>query len=553
MRTIKGASGHFTCMTTIGDAVAAACDNNTMDIYDSVTGVLKLSLSQEHPVKVMRGSRDGSILFCTHPCSQSITSWDVQTGGLIHTFTLKWIVKDIAVSLEGHYLACSLSNGNVIFWEVANRVEGPTLMGSSRVTHLCWLMPEAQLVVAGLTSVRIWDVIDATILHSFQTQDSIYGAAYSRKLDRLAIVTSLGVESTITIIDPRAGTSLASYSIRGWISCFAFSKTTEELVCGMKTHGLQLLNISTGAWEHFDHPATITSVSMLPNGTVVANVAGSGIQLLNLNEGSAISRQPITPALTMHAVDEDRILVIVPTSRDRVALLNLATMVQLLTIPARKTRTIPTDRIVVLCASFGNRIAVHCFEELGKENLELWRFGHEYPVWTTEIEGLPSIGRISPDGDRVVTFHDVLSRTCICIWSAENGRLLARQLRDYGSPARLLDVTFDSERKFYSHHDTCRVLYVIISSLDSNGLSHSISRRGLLPAGDPLPKRQFYVDDSHEWVVSGSQRICWIPPGYIGSVRSSYCWVGSSLFMAGQDGALRKLTFENCCHEGPDI
>lgn len=74
-------------MTTIGDTstarIAAARDDGTVGIYDSITGVLRLSLSPPQSIQMITGSPDGSILFCTHRESPSITLWDMQTGGLV--------------------------------------------------------------------------------------------------------------------------------------------------------------------------------------------------------------------------------------------------------------------------------------------------------------------------------------------------------------------------------------------------------------------------------------------------------------------------------------
>jgi WD40 repeat protein len=106
LQTITGRYGRFSCITTIGHRIAAACDDGAVEIYDSVTGVLRPSLSPPHPVCTMKGSPDGSILFCTHRKSPSITLWDIQTGGLIHTFTAELGALDIAVSSGGRCLAC---------------------------------------------------------------------------------------------------------------------------------------------------------------------------------------------------------------------------------------------------------------------------------------------------------------------------------------------------------------------------------------------------------------------------------------------------------------
>ena len=113
-------------MTTFGHKIAAACDDDTVGIYDSVTCVLQLSLNPASPIQAITGSPSGSVLFCTHN-TPSITVWDIQTGGLIHTFVLDRNPEDFAVSLEGRYLACGFSDGSVEVWEVADKMEGASI------------------------------------------------------------------------------------------------------------------------------------------------------------------------------------------------------------------------------------------------------------------------------------------------------------------------------------------------------------------------------------------------------------------------------------------
>jgi len=119
----------------------------------------------------------------------------------------------------------------------------------------------------------------------------------------------------------------------------------------------------------------------------------------------------------------------------------------------------------------------------------------------------------------------------VCTWNAQNGQLDAS-----AEPILFpLDIEFTSDTEFYARYqDKCQP-YVVTSQ--------GLVKRPVEPRPFSPQERQLGVDDAREWVVSDSKRICWIPPGYIGSVESSYCWAGSSLFMAGQDGMLRKLTF----------
>ena len=549
VRSIARTPGRFTSVTVIGRRsaakIAAACDDGTVGIYDSITGVLRLSLYPPSPIQTITGSPDGSILFFTHQEDPSITLWDIQTGGIICSFTLKAEARDTAISLNGRFLACGLSDGTVNVWEVENKTHYPLFEGGGPpIICLCWLEPEERLMVANQTSVHIRDVVTGVILvHSFNTQGPICGVAFSQRLHQLVVGTSLGSESSITTIDARTGAFSGSCRFRRRLSCFAFSQTGEELVCGIKPRGLETFNISTSRWTYFDFPATITSISTLSNGTVVVNVAATGIQLLGLNKGPVPSEQPIPPAFAVHSLDHGRIISIVPTDRDRVILLETDTMSQFLTIPAPKNLPAPIDHTVVLCASLENKIAVHHFSEGSKEHLQLWRPGSQYPQWTVQGDEPTLAGGISPDCARLVTFHSrrLCSQNIIRIWDVHNGGLQAEL--NIGCCPHPIDITFDSEDLFYVHHGTYHVSYVVTPTLKSTLASHSIIRRPKISIAEEFQEEQYHVDSSHEWVVFGPQKICWIPPGYIRSGQASYCWAGSSLVMVGQGGTLRKITF----------
>ena len=284
-----------------------------------------MSLSPTEPIHAMRGSQDGSLLFCAHQ-RPSITLWDIQTGGLIHTFTLKQTVSDIAISLGDRYLACRLFD-STIKREVATKMECPFSRNNLQVTHLCWLDPEEKIAVTLAASVHIRDIASAKVLRLFKMLDStIRGMVYSQRRDELIILTTSSTGSTINIIHPLRGSPSTPRGIQQSIYCFAFSRTSNQLVCGTEKIGLELSDTSTQLWRHFEYPSRITSVSFLSNGTVVAGVKSSGIQVLSLDNGPTTSQQPILPILTVHTFDQGRIIPVLPTSRDHVVLFELATM-----------------------------------------------------------------------------------------------------------------------------------------------------------------------------------------------------------------------------------
>ena len=217
-------------------------------------------------------------------------------------------------------------------------------------------------------------------------------------------------------------------------------------------------------------------------------------------------------------------------------------MSQVLKIPGQKKFSVSTDRTVILCASLENKIAVHCSARGGKEYLQSWEFASNLPRWTVETNELSSAGSISPACARLVTLYPGRhSRSYVCVWDMRFGRLLVTL--DVGWSPHPLDITFDSEDLFHVNYDTHRIPYSIATSLRSDILTHSVDRLKKVSLDRGAWEKQYCVDYSREWVVSGSQRICWIPSGYITSTYQSHCWAGFSLVMAGQDGTLRKLTF----------
>ena len=539
IQTITASSGGFTHMATFASWIAAARSNGAVGIYDSVTGAPRLSLNSGDQVKAMRGTPDGSTLLCAHQ-QFSVTAWDIQTGGLIHTLVPEWKVEDIAISLTGRYLACGLSDGSVKIWEVTSKSEVFNFESGSPVTHLCWLEQEEQLVVTGEASIRVWDVVARKALRSIVLEGSICGIVYSQELHTLAIVTTSGAESIITLVDSRKRTPFIRRTSRQ-ISCFTFSQITKQLVCGTSTHGLELFSVPACKRTRLDHPATITSVSVLPNGTAVANVTGTGIQLLSLDKRHTPPRQPTASILTVDTSDEGNIIVIVPTNRDRITLLESATMSPLLTIPVR-THKIPTDLPPILCASLKHRIAFCLFQGGGRTYLEMWKFGGGTPTWAEHVYGTRLVGGISPRGSRLAIWKEDGLSTRVETRNAADGSLKENSMVGWGWRSHPLEVKFESENKFYSYHDTYRIPFVISPISPSTSDTYSVTRGEEQPF-DERPRRLYDVDDAHEWVVCSSERVCWIPPGYIGSGGCCHQWAGDVLVMIGQDRVLRSLTF----------
>ena len=454
------------------------------------------------------------------------------------------------------------------------QVEDTAIRDFSSVVLFCWLEPEEQLVITRESSVQIWDVVAGTMLRSFTVAVYISSMVYSQGLNRLAATSILS--GSIVIIDPQTGTSLVLPELTGTLACFDFSPTTEELVCGMHGGGLEVFSFSTRSWRHLEYPRTPDFLFSAPNGTVVVGSMDSGIKVLSLDDEHAPSPSLVS-GLSVSTLDEGRIIMITPTACHQAHLLERSTLTKLLTISAPETLdNLLTD---TLSASLENRMTVYCFQGGLEIHLQLHRFGDRFPKWTRGVDLKPSVIAISPSGALFVTSHS----TCIRTWDTGSGQLQAELLTNH-FPS---EITFDSETRFYSYyHDTSpyRVTYPDHTLSPEHAFSPyqspSPNSRPLSPYHTPSPqrapyrfphdlnfspegsttctiighKRQFWmaessekkyeVDSNCEWVVRGSEKIFWIPLGYLSSNPNSHCWAGSNtLVMLGEGEVVRTLTF----------
>ena len=146
-----------------------------MNIYDAVTGILQQSLSASETITKIQTSPDGSTLYFAH--SSSVTMWDIQTGGLIYTFTTQSEINDIAVSTLGDHIACGSSNGSVAFWNICTKQEGKGFGNGQPVVTICWLSPQ-KLAVVTQNSPYIHSLTAGETLDSLSLPNHVWGMVY---------------------------------------------------------------------------------------------------------------------------------------------------------------------------------------------------------------------------------------------------------------------------------------------------------------------------------------------------------------------------------------
>ncbi|KAF9785244.1 hypothetical protein BJ322DRAFT_1108700 [Thelephora terrestris] len=547
LQTIQTGSVKNWLIATSDHWIAAAQrKRHEVVIHDAITGALRLLLRLEDSIVAVGGFQDGTIVLCGHS-NGSVTLWDTQTGGLARTFALKnkARIKSVAISMKGRFLACLFENGMVEVLEVAKKGKNDGIWEASPVTCFCWLRLEEQLAVAGGVWVQIWDVVAGTTLRSFTTVELIFDMVYSQELDRLAVATRGSFRTITVIIDLQKGKSSVLLQEPEWLDRFAFSRTAEEIVGSMMGGGLGVFSLSTQRWRYYKLRDTVNFISSLPNGAVVVGARSSGIQLLSMDDRYAQPPQP-TLVHTVTTLDQGRIIALRLEEQPAIQLLETSTMSNLFTLSDDlKGYNIGNDFDGLVAASLKNRMVVYCLVGSGGgEYMQSCGLGDKLPIWTVKIDSVPSEGKFSPAGTRLVTIHfhgPWFERTSssISVWDAGTGKLQAAKIL-FGPYIPSPYITFDSETRFHSEYCTYN-LELSPGAETTHQISFLSSYRAMESS-----ESQYQVDRSREWVVRGSEKICWIPPGYLSSRYRGHHWAGpNTLVMLGEDRVLRKLTFRS--------
>ena len=186
LRTIDVRPKWLTCIATSAQRIIAAC-GDIVNVYDAVTFALRQSLRAPESVTNIRASPDGSTLFFAHSCS--VTMWDVQTGGLTHTFTTPSEINNIAVSTTGDHIAWSSSDGSIVSWNSYTNEEGECFGNGEPVVTICWISP-LELAVATATTVYIRNIATGKTSHNFPVPNPVWGMVYLRDSGEFLVGTS---------------------------------------------------------------------------------------------------------------------------------------------------------------------------------------------------------------------------------------------------------------------------------------------------------------------------------------------------------------------------
>ena len=558
LRTINVRPRRLTCIATSGERIIAACEDIT-NIYDAITFVLQQSLRIPEIITKIQGSPDGSTLFFAH--SHSVTMWDVQTGGLTYTFTVRSEINDIAVSTTGDHIACGSSDGSVIFWNTHTKEEGEGFGNGQPVVAILWLSSR-ELVVATQGTVYTLDIGVGETLGSFSIPGRVWGMVHSPFGGGEFLVGTLrsgegeGWNSRFLRIttskQERTSETLKSKPL----SSRPLARPGEELSSPMLAGGVVAWITLPRGVRSFDTEScasmgniplldTATSVAVSMNRNIVAQIEDS-LQIFTLdvlkdrearNEARTSHVYPLGGKHIVCLLQPDRHLTILELETMRKLHPNEYTslLMSLLTNQPPSTRASFSRGLV---AEFGLPVVI-----------QAWRTGTPLPEWVKVADDDPPLSGLSPDCARIVTFYRS-PRWELRVKDANDRTILANlPLGDDGlEMGKVYDVIFDSETRFHLKAEGpgwhVQIPYDILPS-PSGPHSYMITKGEAVALSGPREMPPYTLDANCEWVIDAeSRKICWISPTNVRRGNGGHFWAGLSLVMVGGDGVVRKVTFK---------
>jgi len=561
LRTIDTRPRELTCIATSGQEIIAGC-GDIVNIYNAVTGVLQQSLSPSEPVTKIQVSPDGSTLFFAH--SSSVSMWDVQTGGLVHTFTQSGI-NDIAVSPSGDYITCGSSNGSVRFWNTLTKNEGKGFSCSKPVVTICWLSLEKfavttqsslciHSVVAGWTTdslsfpnCNIWGVVPQKGKKVFLVGTSEPGSEEALELSSFETITYQLPEHPERrhhgrLVLQKVHQSAQHKSTHSGKLMHPMG-LSEMISCITPPMGVKSFNVSFNRWNTSPpllNMAAFMAVSL--NRNLVVQTKDS-IQIFSTDVLTSFKAHNDRRVSHVYPLDKNYIICVLQPTR-HITVLKLETLREvrfddeissLWPLPAGETESsliLPYDRLVIPNAMQAWWLGISLDERV--------QLGPEGAPW--------ALHKLSPARTKIVTAFESIDFWEIRLY--DTGRkYITAELNLKSGDGTVYDLTFASETRFYVKMYKPGWHVQIPCDITASP-AWDLFRKYTITKGEPMTLSEprvppsYTLDANHEWVLDArSRKICWISLGNLRRGNGGHFWAGQWLVMVGDDGVVRKVSF----------
>ena len=531
LRSIDVRPRRLSCIATSVQGVIAAC-GDIVNVYDAITFVLRQSLRAPETVTKIRDSSDGSILFFAH--SSSVTMWDVQTGGHIHTFTTRSTIQDMAVSTTGDHIACGLSSGSVEFWNIHTKEEGESFEVEQPIVAIHWPSHRV-LVAATLHTLHTHDIIVGKITDKLPVPGRVWGMVYFEGQNEFLVGASRKKPQSKT------GQKESFFVVIGWGQ--GGSKPLSVLEQSVAAIVGQLSN------------------PVLVNRKIVCLTPAGGVRSFDPRHHSWTESPPLLDAALSVAVSLNRNLVV--QTEDSIQILPVDVLASVkVNDDDRWSHIYPLGERHIACVlqqkkhftlleleTLGEVGHDHDTWSLGSPSVETRRFDTLLSEWGNTDEDVP-FGGLSPNFTWVVTVSG--SPQKLSLRNARHGLAIESRIltHDELQAGEAYGVVFGSENRFYLKVAgpgwRVQIPYDIVASPASGYYSHTITKGKPVPLQEPRATSPYILDENCEWVLDAeSRKICWISPGNIRRGKGGHFWAGLSLVMVGDDRVVRKLTLKD--------
>ena len=561
LRTIDVRPKQLTCIATSVHGIISAC-GNIVEVYNVVTGVLQQSLCAPESVVKIHLLPDGSIWFLVH--SSSVTMWDMQTGGHIHTFSIQSKIGDIAVSATS--IACVSSDGSVTYWDIFTKERGKSFGSGDPVVTIDWFSPQ-ELVVVTQNTLSIHNVVTGGYSDTFPipgcAREMICLDGEGRFLIRTS-ESSSGVDQeksffvTVNYTQLKFGPKeLGLSELNGefthvWQSTAYSGQLSSPMViqnkiaCITPANGVLLFNASSNNWENSPPLLGAAVFVAMSNRNLVVQTKDS-IQIFSTDVLASDETHDDVHLSHVYPLGENHIICILKSTRN-LTLLKLETLQEL--NPGENISQLKsslTDRPDFPCALFGCGLVA----EFGVSKVvEMWQSGTPLPEQTEATEEDAPLRGWSPERTRVIKVYSS-PRWELHVEDPIRGVTLASlplESSDFDT-GNIYDIIFDSETRFHLKIDGPGLHVQIphdITASPSRDYSHTIIKGEPVPLSEPRAKPPYTLDANCEWVLDAkSRKVCWISPADIRRGNGGHFWAGLSLVMVGGDGVVRKVTFKD--------
>lgn len=171
LHTLQGHKGTIYSLnwSPDGEKIATGATDNTIHIWDVLTGQPIQTIRHDHAISLVIWSPDGRFL-ASGVWDRAIQMWDARTGKLSGEFDHDGVVSSLAWSPDGRFLATGTNDKKVSIWEVLACTQRHILTGhTDGVISLAW-SPDGTLLASGSDdcTVRLWEPHTANLCGTFK-------------------------------------------------------------------------------------------------------------------------------------------------------------------------------------------------------------------------------------------------------------------------------------------------------------------------------------------------------------------------------------------------